>query len=174
MNQYVRFVPNVLSAIRLCLAFVFPFCPEWTWIWLIIGGGCSDFFDGWVARKWNVTSWQGSLLDAVADKTFVLLALTTFAYAGKFSPWWILVVISRDLIVALTAGYAAWCRSWSSFRDMDARWSGKCATAGQFLLLFTVALFPNSITIVLYITVLASIIAAVDYGVLFVKALNDR
>jgi len=174
VNQYVRFIPNLLSIIRLCLAFVFPFCPERIWIWLIIGGGCSDFLDGYMARKFDVATWQGGLLDAIADKTFILLVFITFAYTGKFSPWWIPAVIARDMIVVLAAGYAVWHRSWASFQEMDARWSGKCATAGQFILLFTVALFPLSVSIVLYMAVAASLIAAADYGIIFSKALRDQ
>ncbi len=173
VNQYIRYVPNLLSTIRLCLAFAFPFCAVKLWIWLIIGGGISDFLDGWIARKWNVASWQGGLLDAIADKLFILLALATFSHAGVFSPWWIFAVISRDLTVVFTAGYAALCRSWTSFQAMDSRWSGKCATAGQFLLLFSVVLFPSTISMILYLAVIISIVAAVDYGILFIKAVQE-
>ena len=141
---------------------------------MVIGGGGSDFFDGWVARKWNVASWQGGLLDAVADKAFILIAFTTFASAGKFSPWWIPAVIARDLLVVVAATYAVYCSSWSSFREMDSRWSGKYATAGQFLLLITVTLFPAYLFIILYLTVLASVVAALDYGAIFIKALRDK
>ena len=124
----------MLSILRLILACFFPFSPEWLWIWLIIGGGCTDFLDGWIARRFNAASWQGGLLDAFADKTFMLAAIITFTAAGKFSPWWIPVVIARDLTVAGAAGYAAFCRLWGSFKKMEARWSGKLATAGQFFL----------------------------------------
>ena len=63
----MRFVPNILSSLRLVIAFVFPFVPDYYWLWLVLTGGCSDFLDGWIARRWQVASWQGGLLDAVAD-----------------------------------------------------------------------------------------------------------
>jgi len=174
MNKTIRFIPNILSLFRLGLAGFFPWSHERLWIWLVIGGGLSDFLDGWIARRWNVTTWQGGLLDAVADKLFVLLALTTFALAGKFSVWWIPAVIARDLVVAFIAAIAAGYRAWDSFQEMDARWSGKFATAGQFLLLVVVSLVPESIFPVLLVSVLLSLIAAIDYGIQFCRALRLR
>lgn len=165
-------IPNILSALRLGLACLFPFCPEYLWVWMILGSGASDFLDGWCARRWKVASWQGGLLDAVADKAFMLITLSTFALTDKFPIWWIPAVITRDLTVGVAAGYAALTRSWNSFRRMEARWSGKLATAGQFFLLLTVVLFPGAIPAALFLTVLGSVIAAGDYGLLFYQALK--
>ena len=174
MRQYIRFIPNILSTCRLIIACVFPFAPEESWIWLIIAGGCSDFLDGWVARRWQVATWQGGLLDSIADKTFTLAVLITLVCAGRFSAWWIPAVIARDLTVACAAGYALCFRIWEAFRRMEARWSGKLATGGQFLFLILVALFPSPPPIVLFCAVLFSLYAAWDYGLLFVLALRER
>jgi len=174
MNHLLALIPNILSALRLILAGLFPFAPQEAWVWLILGSGTSDFLDGWCARRWKTTSWTGGLLDAIADKLFMLSALFTFAITGKFPIWWIPAVIARDLTVAIAAGYTAAIGSWGSFRDMGARWSGKLATAGQFLLLLTVAVFPAATPIVLIFTVLCSAFAAGDYGRLFYQALHLR
>lgn len=174
MKNYLTFIPNILSTLRLGLACLFPFCPEELWVWIILGSGASDFLDGWCARRWKVASWQGGLLDAVADKMFMIVALITFAMAGKFVFWWIPAVIARDLTVGLAAVYAATTRSWGSFRDMGARWSGKVATAGQFILLLTVVLFPGMTPAALFVTVICSAIAAGDYSLLFYQALRRR
>jgi CDP-diacylglycerol--glycerol-3-phosphate 3-phosphatidyltransferase/cardiolipin synthase len=120
----MRFVPNILSGLRLLLAFVFPFVPESFWLWLVIASACTDFLDGWIARRWQVSSWQGGLLDAVADKAFVLVVLLSMAGAGKFSFWFVPAIIARDLTVAFVAGYAFSLRLWHSFQEMDARWFG--------------------------------------------------
>ncbi len=174
MNKIVCFIPNILSLFRLCLALFFPFVPDKFWIWFILCGGASDFLDGWIARRWNLTSWQGSLIDAIADKLFVFAALLTFVLAGKFSGWLVPLVIARDLTVALIACYALYSRAWDSFRKMDARWAGKIATAGQFLLMLAVALIPQFTDPVLYLAALISFIAALDYTKEFAKALLVR
>lgn len=174
MRKQLILIPNILSTFRLGLALLFPFSPEGLWLWLIVGSGASDYLDGWCARRWKVSSWQGGLLDAVADKMFMLAVLITFIMAGKFAIWWLPAVIARDLTVGIAAGYAALIRSWPSFRDMGARWSGKIATAGQFLLLMTVVLFPGMTPIILVFTVSCSLIAAVDYGLLFFHKLRGQ
>ncbi|NOQ46915.1 MAG: hypothetical protein GQ559_09635 [Desulfobulbaceae bacterium] len=174
VKGYIRFIPNALSTGRILLACAFPFSPEWLWIWLVLGSGFSDFLDGWVARRWQVQSWQGGLLDGVADKLFILCVLTTFVSAGKFSGWWIPALLARDLLVAFTAVYAVSIRSWESFKKMDARWSGKVATLGQFLLFLVVLLFPDRIWLALCSAVLLSAVAACDYGRLFLLELRLR
>ncbi|MBW2328610.1 MAG: CDP-alcohol phosphatidyltransferase family protein [Deltaproteobacteria bacterium] len=174
MPQYIRFVPNILSTVRLILACMFPFVPEHLWMWLIIGSGGSDVLDGWVARHWQVQSRSGAILDAVADKLFILIALLTVAGAGKFSLWWLPLLLARDLLVAFTAAYAASIKSWESFNEMDVRWSGKLATAGQFLLLLVAVLFPAGIWFALWLAILFSVVAAADYGRLFILELRRR
>jgi len=174
MPQYIRFVPNILSTVRLILACLFPFVPEQLWIWLIIGSGGSDVLDGWIARRWQVQSRAGAILDGVADKLFILIALLTVAGSGKFSLWWLPPLLARDLLVAFTASYAAWIRSWESFNEMDVRWSGKLATAGQFLLLLVAVLFPAGTRFALLLAILFSVIAAADYGRLFILELRRR
>ncbi len=174
MRKLVQSIPNILSTFRLLLAVFFPWSQEQEWIWLIIAGGASDFLDGWIARKWKVESWQGGLLDAIADKLFVLSVLVTFALANKFSAWWIPGVIARDLIVTVIAVYVIYCRSWAAFKEMDASRSGKIATACQFLLFLVVPLFYDVTLYFLMLTVLFSVLAALDYGTQFTRAFKTR
>lgn len=173
-KTFIRFVPNGLSLSRILIALCFPFSAEKWWLPLIIAGAFSDFLDGWIARRYRVQSWQGGLLDGIGDKLFVLSVLITFAAAGKFSAWWLPALLTRDLLVAYTAAYAAFIRSWESFSKMEARWSGKVATAGLFLLFVVVLLFPKAIFPTLVCATLFSVIAAFDYGRLFLQELQHR
>lgn len=174
MHNVIRFIPNMLSAFRLLLAGLFPYAPEGYWILIIIGGGGSDFLDGWIARRWKVTSWKGRVLDAVADKLFVLSVLMTFVFTEKIAPWVVPVVIARDLVVLVIAAYTQYCRAWDSFRKIKSRWSGKIATAGQFLLLVSVALAPEFVRPALVVSILLSITAAMDYSIQFALALRQK
>ncbi|MEN8198626.1 MAG: CDP-alcohol phosphatidyltransferase family protein [Thermodesulfobacteriota bacterium] len=167
VKDYIRFIPNALSSGRILLALYFPFSPENFWLPLVLISGFSDVLDGWIARRYQVQSWQGSILDGIGDKLFVLCVLITFAAAGKISAWWLPLLLARDLVVAYTAAYAVSIRSWESFQKMEHRISGKLATVGQFLLFLTVLLFPAGIYPALGCAVLFSVTAAVDYGRLF-------
>jgi phosphatidylglycerophosphate synthase len=159
---------------RLALAALFPFSPEGLWPWLVIAGGLSDVLDGWLARRWQVQSRMGGMLDAVSDKLFILSALATVAAGGRFSLWWIPLILVRDIVVAATAVYAACSRSWAAFDRMVVRWSGKLATAGQFLLLLAALLLPCSLCMMLWTAALLSSVAAGHYGWILRQALRDR
>lgn len=169
-----RLIPSALSSFRLLAALAFPFCSEKFWLWLILVAGITDVLDGWLARKWGVVSWQGGLIDAIADKLFVLTVLIVYATAGKFALAWIPVVISRDLLVLFTTLYIAAARLWGSFKEMRARISGKLATGGQFMLFLVVAAAPDKTTHALIFVSLCSAVAAIDYGKLFIHALVER
>lgn len=173
-NRYIGFIPNLLSSLRLLLAVLFPFFPAAYWFWLIVIAGCSDILDGWLARRWQVQSWLGGIMDAVADKLFVLVALLTLASSGRFSFWWVPLLVMRDILVAFTAIYAVCIRSWKSFKKMEARWSGKTATAAQFTVLLTLSLTTVGMAPILWAATLLSCVAACDYGWLFILELQQR
>jgi len=104
----VRHLPNLLSALRLLAA---PFTA-----WLILSGhdtasllvfaaaGLSDGLDGFIARRWGVTSGFGAWLDPAADKLLMLFCFTAL-YAVNAAPFWLVaIVIGRDLVFALAWG----------------------------------------------------------------------
>lgn len=101
MPPLISYLPNILSCLRIMLALLLPFSPQDYWLMLIIGAAFSDFLDGWIARKWQVMSWQGAVLDAFADKFFMLIALITVATSGIFALAWLPAILARDLLLSL-------------------------------------------------------------------------
>lgn len=76
-------IPNILTVLRLLAApgiaivFVFVARPWADWIALLffVGASVTDWFDGYLARKWNQQSRFGAMLDPIADKAMVVIAL---------------------------------------------------------------------------------------------------
>lgn len=70
----------------------------------------TDFLDGFLARKWHVTSNFGRMLDPIADKLFVAGLLITFTILTQ-GAWWILtpalVIIGRDIFISGLREHAA-------------------------------------------------------------------
>jgi CDP-diacylglycerol--glycerol-3-phosphate 3-phosphatidyltransferase len=70
----------------------------------------TDFLDGFLARKWQVTSDFGRMLDPIADKLFVAGLLIAFAILTQ-GIWWILaptlVITGRDIFVSGLREHAA-------------------------------------------------------------------
>jgi len=56
----------------------------------------TDYFDGKLARKWNVSSKTGAFLDTIADKIFVSTIFIGFTVIGRVSVWITVLLISRE------------------------------------------------------------------------------
>ena len=172
--RLLAIIPNALSALRLGLAAWFPFAPPDYRLPILIACGVSDIADGYIARRYKVTSWVGGLLDALADKFLALSVLLTFAMERRLEAWQVLPLLSRDLAVAFIAAYAAATGKWYAFRHMPARPLGKLTTAmmfGFFTLALTLVRDHSAGFWAAYAAAAAcSTLAALDYMVVFVRA----
>ena len=67
----------------------------------------TDFIDGWLARRWGVTTTLGSFLDTTADKLLVSGALIALVSVGRASAWIATIVIGRELLILGLRGLVA-------------------------------------------------------------------
>jgi CDP-diacylglycerol--glycerol-3-phosphate 3-phosphatidyltransferase len=67
----------------------------------------TDFFDGYLARRWQQTSTLGAFLDSVADKLLVAAVLLALVEVGRAWAWAAAVIIGRELAVMGLRGLAA-------------------------------------------------------------------
>jgi len=66
----------------------------------------TDWYDGWLARKFNyITSW-GKFWDPLADKILTSAAFLGFAIIGILQLWMVIIIIIRDFIVTGLRAYA--------------------------------------------------------------------
>ena len=59
----------------------------------------TDFLDGYLARRWQITTSLGAFLDTVADKVLVTGALIALVEIGTTSTWAAFIIIGRELTV---------------------------------------------------------------------------
>ena len=85
-------IPNILTVLRLfaaigvVLLFLYFSRPwaDWFALVLFIGAAVTDFFDGYLARLWKQESKLGAMLDPIADKAMVVIALVVITgYTGR-------------------------------------------------------------------------------------------
>ncbi len=103
-------IPNYLTygrilSIIIIVALILLEGDIWRWLALIfyIIAAISDFFDGYLARKWNVTSPIGQMLDPIADKLLVGALLLLFAFDGTFSNLDIIaaiIIMLREIFIS--------------------------------------------------------------------------
>lgn len=175
--RWIALIPNTLSAARLAVALAMPFLPR-TWrLVAVFVAALTDLFDGYTARRFKVTSWQGGLLDGIADKAFVLITLAVAWHEALLAGWQVVGLLARDIAVLAIAAYGAARRDWATFQRVPARWPGKVTTAMIFITF--VALFSDWFietwrSAVVYATIASAAIAAVDYLLLTVRVLRGR
>lgn len=66
---------------------------------LFIIASLTDFLDGYVARKYNIVTDFGKMIDAISDKLLTNSVLIILACAGKISTIVTVVIVMRDIIV---------------------------------------------------------------------------
>jgi len=103
MSSRILTVPNVLSFLRLLMVpvfFVFIVVGnELGALILLVISTITDFIDGQIARRFNQITRLGQLLDPAADRLLILAALLGLAIAQVLPWWFVIAVISRDLML---------------------------------------------------------------------------
>ena len=62
-------------------------------------GGWTDLLDGYLARRWNISSRTGAWLDPLADKLLVGAPIITLAVLDRFPIWAAVVLLAREVVV---------------------------------------------------------------------------
>jgi cardiolipin synthase (CMP-forming) len=91
----------------------------------------SDALDGWVARRFDMRTRLGAILDPLADKLLMLTAILTLSFTAwpqRFPLWFPLLVIFRDLA---SIGGAFLVDHFAGKCQVQPHWTGKVATFGQ-------------------------------------------
>ena len=100
-------VPTLLSALRLAgvplfLYWVLGTHQDGRAIVLLMIAGATDYFDGYIARRFQQFSRLGQLLDPAADRLYILATLLALVLRDGLPLWWAAVLIGRDVLLAFT------------------------------------------------------------------------
>lgn len=107
----LKHIPNILTVLRMILTPLFIYCVlsgrhQIYAIIIFFIASVSDWFDGYLARKYDLTSEWGRFWDPLADKILVLSALLSFVYLGLVKLWMVMIILVRDCIVTGLRSYA--------------------------------------------------------------------
>jgi CDP-diacylglycerol--glycerol-3-phosphate 3-phosphatidyltransferase len=106
-------LPNQLTVLRIILTPVFlflfltgqPTLIQISYVVFLVAA-ISDWYDGWLARKFNyITAW-GKFMDPLADKILTSAAFLGFVIVGILPLWMVLLIIIRDLFITFLRIYA--------------------------------------------------------------------
>jgi CDP-diacylglycerol--glycerol-3-phosphate 3-phosphatidyltransferase len=165
-------LPNALTMLRLLLV------PVFAWLLLREGGddsssrvwaaavfvvaGATDFVDGELARRMNLVTSFGKVVDPIADKALTGSALLGLSYLGDL-PWWVtIVILVREIGVTLLRFAVI------KYGVIAASRGGKAKTLAQMLaiLLYLLPLSGWLVTVrtgVLVVAVVLTVVTGFDY-----------
>ncbi|RJP61859.1 MAG: CDP-diacylglycerol--glycerol-3-phosphate 3-phosphatidyltransferase [Ignavibacteriales bacterium] len=120
--------PNQLTVLRIILTPVFlvlfladePILKQISLVVFIIAA-ITDWYDGWLARKFNyITNW-GKFLDPLADKILTSTAFLAFAFQGVLEMWMVIAIIVRDFLITGLRMYSDY-KGGSMSTSLSAKW----------------------------------------------------
>lgn len=177
-KEQVLTVPNLLSLVRLALL------PVVVWLYtykenyigaigVLVLSGLTDIVDGFVARKFNMVSDLGKILDPVADKLTQITMLACLADAHPQMLILILVFVVKELSL-IVLGYLAIKRKDSV---NSAKWYGKLNTVIIYSMIVVLILVPDMPTAVvmgmLAVSLAMMIASFVLYAIMYRNILKD-
>lgn len=182
MNKYfvdIWNVPNVLTMLRLALipVFVALFCTghdKWALITFIVAS-VTDFLDGYIARKHNLITAFGKLMDPLADKVMVVTALLCQTITGNFPVVAFVIVMLKELMMIFGGAFML-KRDIVVYSNMLGKTAQVAFIAALVLCFWHRELAAVNVPVdvwVLWIAVALALAAMIDYAIGAVKMLKQ-
>ncbi len=175
-----RHLPNFLTMGRLVLVppivilLFFPGkLPSAVAGGLFLIASLTDFFDGFIARRFQVESSFGRFLDPIADKVLVTSALIMLISLGRVSAWVVMLIITREVAVS---ALRAITKTWNT--TLQPSPAGKLKAVMQFAAVVPLIVhyqykliipidFHVVGTVLIYIALFLTLWSGVDYFIKF-------
>lgn len=100
-------LPNMLTLARIAVIPVFVwFISEGDPFYSLMsaavfaGASITDVVDGYLARRWNMITVTGKLMDPLADKLIAMAAFVMLVQLGRLESWVVIILLARELIVS--------------------------------------------------------------------------
>lgn len=135
-------VANRITMLRIIFTGIFMlFLLWWEQVWwtkavsllVFTFAALSDFFDGLIAKKKNMITDFGKLMDPIADKILVLAAFAAFLQMQIINAWMFMVIISREILITSLRLFAL-----NKGKVLSASKTGKHKTVSQMTVIFII------------------------------------
>ena len=166
-------LPNTITLLRISVVpflFILLLSPGEFWSLILailfVIASITDFFDGYIARKYQMITTMGKFLDPIADKIMVNTAMILMIPIGRIPAWIVAITIIRDLMVDVIRSIAS-----SEGIYIQASTLGKQKTVAQIIAV-TALIIHYSIfginahavgMVILYIALVLTIFSGFDY-----------
>lgn len=168
-------IPNMLTILRILLipVYLYFFYSNLENNILFAGivfivAGISDVLDGYIARKYDMSTKLGVMLDPIADKLMTFTILISFTTKGII-PLWILVALGIKEIMMILGGATLYL--FKGKQTVSSNKYGKIATLSFYAATLSIVFKLPEIfsTSLFFLTVLLNVIAFLNYLIIFIK-----
>ncbi|MDL2300628.1 CDP-alcohol phosphatidyltransferase family protein [Clostridiaceae bacterium OttesenSCG-928-D20] len=173
--------PNILSIFRICLVPVFiisyfsgiPYATQLAALVYAVAL-ITDFLDGYIARRFNLITNLGRVLDPLGDKMITMAVLACLTIDGKIPSIILIIFTFKELLMGLGG---LLLHKAVKVDIPSANLLGKSATVLFFLVCILLMLFDisyNTATILISLALLNSVAAFISYLYGFIKILKKK
>lgn len=140
-------IPNLMGYFRIALVGVYMYFfynsmnggVYWPVIATIVLSGMTDFFDGKVARRFNMVTEWGKVLDPIADKITIGAIILSLTFKYKIVMALVALYVIKEGFMGIVGLYSV----KKGHKVEGAMWYGKVCTFGTYVILLVLLLFPN-------------------------------
>ncbi|WP_417324284.1 CDP-diacylglycerol--glycerol-3-phosphate 3-phosphatidyltransferase [Halarcobacter sp.] len=167
-------LPNALALFRIALAPLmlwflverdFSLFASWHPSWfdyfaglIFVIASVTDFFDGFIARKWDQMTKLGAILDPLADKMLMLAGFIGLMIIDRASAWAVFLILSREFFITGLRVVAV-----SEGKSVASTMAGKIKTVVQMIAIgFLIMNWPFA-TALLWIAVILTLYSGYEY-----------
>ena len=168
-------LPNALTILRVLMipffvaAFLTGGVSDWITLAIFAAAAFTDYLDGAIARKQNIVTDFGKLMDPLADKLMVMSAFICFTSAGILHPAVTIVIMSREFLVTGLRMLAT-----SKGKVIAADIWGKLKTVSQDIAILLIlvksavgadsgSLFGTAVHLCIWVMTILTLVSAVNY-----------
>ncbi|MCX7697998.1 MAG: CDP-diacylglycerol--glycerol-3-phosphate 3-phosphatidyltransferase [Candidatus Goldbacteria bacterium] len=168
--ENLKKIPNRLTMFRIFIIIIFiptvlmdKMISSYIALFLFIIAAISDYLDGYIARKYNIISNFGKVMDPLADKIMVISALLCFIQLNVVPAWMVIIIIAREFLI-------------SGIRIMAAKngdiiaasnW-GKAKTITEIIAIIAILVLLAIVNTLEYLSISTEKISILDFQIRFV------
>ncbi len=131
---------------------------------LFVLASVTDFFDGFIARRWNQMTKLGAILDPLADKMLVLAAFLGLMYIDRANPWAIFLILTREFFITGLRVLMA-----SEGKNIKASFIGKTKTVAQMFAIGFLMMNWSFGSLLLWFAVVITLYSGFEYIYTYIK-----
>ena len=164
--------PNKLTVARMILVpFLVVFlltgwggeANRWICLAIFVAASVTDWFDGHLARKYNLITNFGKFMDPLADKLLVCSAMICMIEVDKLPAWVVIIIIGREFIISGFRLIAA-----ENGIVIAANYWGKFKTVSQMALIIVLIMDLGGVwnvvgTVLTWVALLLTVVSLIDY-----------